>query len=192
MIHDPWLDRWLPLLAERAAHAPVLEIGCGHGDDTASLAKAGLHVIAFDLSALAVGVAKARVPSAEVSRRDIREPFPERARELGAVVASLSLHYFGWAETLDIVHRIRGALRPGGLLLCRLNSTEDKHFGAQGHREIEPHYYLVDGTSKRFFDEAAVRELFAAGWKLHSLEHFTTRKYLKPKSLWEAVVERAD
>ena len=34
---DDWLDPWLPELAARAAGLPVLEIGCGSGDDTATL-----------------------------------------------------------------------------------------------------------------------------------------------------------
>jgi SAM-dependent methyltransferase len=190
MLRDNWLDRWLPTAVARAGGAPVLEVGCGHGDDTAVLAAAGLRVVAFDLSAVAAGIAKVRVPSATVERRDIRDPLPQQARELGVVVASLSLHYFSWLETLAIAQRLRAALRPGGILLCRLNSTEDENFGAHGHPEIEPNFFMVNGGPKRFFDESSVRGLFTTGWRLLSLEHFTTRKYLQPKSLWEAVVER--
>lgn len=190
MFTDPWLARWLPLLSERAGTAPVLEIGCGHGDDTAVLAKAGLRVTAFDLSQASVAVARLRVPAARIECRDIRAPLPLAPGEAGAVVASLSLHYFPWAQTQEIVHRIHTVLRPGGVLLCRLNSTQDHHFGASGHPQIEPHYFLVDGAPKRFFDEASVGALFSHGWNRLSLEHFVTRKYLKPKALWEVVLER--
>lgn len=92
MITDPWLNRWLPLLRERAGTDVVLEIGCGHGDDTAILTSAGLSVFALDLSRTAVSVASVRVPSATVQCRDLREPFPEQVREVGAILASLSLH----------------------------------------------------------------------------------------------------
>ena len=190
MLRDNWLERWLPLAVERAGSAPVLEIGCGQGDDTATLAGANLRVLAFDLSAVAAGIAKVRVPSATVECRDVRDPFPEQARDLGVVVASLSLHYFAWDQTLALTERIRTVLRPGGVLLCRLNSTEDKNFGARGHPEIEPNYFMVDGSPKRFFDEPSVRGLFGTGWRVLSLEHFTTRKYVRQKALWEAVVER--
>jgi SAM-dependent methyltransferase len=190
MFMDPWLARWLPLVSERAGTAPVLEIGCGHGDDTAVLAKAGLLVTAFDLSQASVAVARLRVPAARIECRDIRAPLPLAPGEAGAVVASLSLHYFPWAQTQEIVHRIHTVLRPGGVLLCRLNSTQDHHFGASGHPQIEPHYFLVDGAPKRFFDEASVGALFSHGWNRLSLEHFVTRKYLKPKALWEVVLER--
>jgi SAM-dependent methyltransferase len=190
MLSDPWLQRWLPLAVTHAGEGPVLEIGCGHGDDTAVLAGAGLKVTAFDLSLAAVAVAKLRVPSATITRRDIRDPFPVGPGEAGLVVASLSLHYFGWEESVAIVQRVREVLRPDGLLLCRLNSTEDHHFGASGHPEIEPHFFRVDGEPKRFFDEADVDRLFGAGWRRLSLEHFVTRKYLRPKALWELVLTR--
>ncbi|MBA3594564.1 MAG: class I SAM-dependent methyltransferase [Polaromonas sp.] len=190
MLSDPWLQRWLPLAVTHAGDGPVLEIGCGHGDDTAVLAGAGLKVTAFDLSRAAVAVAKARVPSGRIECGDIREPFPVAPGQAGLVVASLSLHYFGWEETVAIVDRVRQVLRPGGLLLCRLNSTEDHHFGASGHPEIEPNLFMVDGDPKRFFDEADVNRLFASGWRRLSLEHFVTRKYLRSKALWEVVLAR--
>ena len=190
MLSDPWLQRWLASAVAHAGDAPVLESGCGHGDDTAVLAAAGLKVKAFDLSRTAVAVAKARVPTATFECRDIRDPFTVAPGQAGLVVASLSLHYFGWEETVAIVQRVREVLRPGGLLLCRLNSTEDHHFGASGHPQIEPNFFSVDGEPKRFFDEADVNRLFAGGWRRLSLEHFVTRKYLRSKALWEVVLER--
>ena len=75
---DPWLERWLPQVLERAGNDPVLEIGCGYGDDTAVLARAGLSVVAFDLSPACVAAARARVPSVVIDCRDVRDPFPDR------------------------------------------------------------------------------------------------------------------
>lgn len=190
MLADPWLARWMPLVLDKAGAAPVLEIGCGHGDDTATLAAAGLRVVAFDLSPASVALAKTRVPAAHIQCRDIRDPFPAKAGSLGVVVASLSLHYFPWEETVRIAGRVREVLRPGGVLLCRLNSTQDRHFGAGRGEAIEPDYFRVDGQCKRFFDEDAVRRLFAGGWSVRALEHVTTRKYVRRKAAWEAVLER--
>ncbi|WP_307886103.1 class I SAM-dependent methyltransferase [Variovorax boronicumulans] len=108
MLSDPWLDRWMPLVAERSGQVPVLEIGCGHGDDTVTLTKAGLDVVAFDLSPVSVAAARLRAPGARIECRDTRDPFPAAATPLGVVVASLSLHYFPWTQTVSIVERIRG------------------------------------------------------------------------------------
>ncbi|MCL5424036.1 MAG: hypothetical protein M1154_00035 [Gammaproteobacteria bacterium] len=100
--------------------------------------------------------------------------------------------YFAWNETQALVQRIRSTLRPGGILLCRLNSTEDHNFGASGHTELEPNLFLVEGNPKRFFDKASVELLFGEGWNTLSMEHYVTSKYVKPKALWEIVLERSD
>lgn len=192
MFPDPWLDRWLPLILERAGQAPVLEVGCGQGDDTMTLTRSGLEVNAFDLSPANVVLAAARAPTARVEQRDVRDPLPARAEPFGVVIASLSLHYFPWSQTTSIVDRIREGLKPGGLLLCRLNSTADRHFGAGSGTPIEDNLYLVNGQPKRFFDLRAVECLFSSGWRRLSLAPMTTRKYLRPKALWEIVLERAE
>lgn len=190
---DPWLERWLPLVAEHAGAQSILELGCGSGRDTAVLAAAGLRVAGIDVSAEAIEEARARVPSAQLLCQDIREPFPLAAGTVGVAVASLSLHYFDWPETMAMVERIRRQLRPGGLLLCRLNSTHDYHHGAS--READPvadNFYLVDGIPKRFFDRAAIDRLFATGWRMLSVEEQVVERYAQPKTLWEVVLERQD
>ena len=185
---DPWLERWLLLIAERAAGLPILELGCGGGRDSAVLVAAGHEVVGVDLSAKAIANARQRVPSAAFHCQDIRAPFPvERA---GVVIASLSLHYFPWPETQALVERIRQRLVPSGVLLCRLNSTNDHHFGASGHPRIDDDYYLVDGEPKRFFDRAATVRLFGDGWRMLSLEEGLIDRYDHPKWVWETVLEK--
>jgi SAM-dependent methyltransferase len=186
---DPWLDRWLPLISERAAGLPILELGCGGGRDSEVLAAAGHRVVGVDLSSTAIAKARQRVPSAEFHCQDLGASFPvERA---GVIIASLSLHYFPWDETVELVSRIRRTLEPNGLLLCRLNSTNDHHFGASGHPPIDEHYYLVDGAPKRFFDRAAISRLFASGWRELSKEEGVIARYDHPKSIWEVILETA-
>ena len=190
MHDDPWLNRWLALAVARCGAAPVLELGCGSGADTVVLARAGLEIVAIERDAQAAERTRQAAPAATVLCRDIRDPWPVARDGYGAVVASLSLHYFPWPETMALAARVREALRPGGLLLCRLNSTEDHHYGASGHPAIEDGYHLVEGEPKRFFDEAAVDRLFATGWRAISKEHYVTAKYEHPKALWEIVLER--
>ncbi|MDP2334194.1 MAG: class I SAM-dependent methyltransferase [Reyranella sp.] len=189
---DPWLKRWLPLVAARTGGQPVLELGCGGGRDTAALVEAGHHVVAVELLAEAVARAKMRVPSAEFHCQDIRAPFPVGDGDTGVVLASLSLNYFSWPETIVLVERIRQVLQPDGVLLCRFNSTNDHHFGASGHPPIAENYYLVDGEPKRFFDRAAVDRLFASGWSTLGIEERMIDRYDHPKAVWEVVLARND
>ena len=185
---EPWLERWLPLIGERTGGLAILEIGCGGGRDTEVLAGAGHRVAAIDLSPDAIARAKARAPQAQFHWQDIRAAFPVDAA--GVVVANLSLHYFPWPETEALVGRIRSLLRPAGLLLCRLNSTNDHNFGASGHPGIDENFYLVDGAPKRFFDRAAVDRLFSSGWRLLGAEERIIDRYERPKSAWEVVLEK--
>lgn len=191
MSDDPWLERWIPALRDACAGSPLLEIGCGSGHDTRTLVRYGLKVVAFDLSPEEVSRAQGAAPEASITVQSVLEPFPLEGSGIGAVVASLSLHYFTWQETISLVSRIHGTLRPGGLLLARLNSTEDTNYGAIGHPEIEPGLFLVHGQAKRFFSQADVTAIFGQGWKMRSLEHQVTNKYSFPKSLWELCVASA-
>ncbi len=187
---DPWLDRWLSLIGERTAGLPILELGCGGGRDSEVLAAAGHRVVGVDLSSIAIAKARERVPAADFHCQDVRAAFPvERA---GVILASLSLHYFPWEETAALVERIRQTLVSNGLLLCRLNSTNDHHHGASGHPAIDANYYLVEGEPKRFFDRAAVDRLFAAGWRVLFQEEGVIARYDHPKSVWETILERTD
>lgn len=188
---DPWLD---PLLAEvrsRARDKPVLELGCGDGIDTAALVGIGCRVIGVDNSEAALADARARAPTGEFHCQDLRASFPLGAGEASVVVASLSLHYFPWQETLDVVERIRLVLTPGGLFLCRLNSTNDRNHGSVGHPEIAKNYYLVGGNPKRFFSQADVELLFASGWHLRTLVEEVIHRYAEPKVVWRVIAEAA-
>jgi len=184
---DTWLERWLPLLRERAGASAVLELGCGDGADTATLTDAGLHVVAVDWSADAIGRARITVPDAEFHVGDLREAFPVHAARV--IVASLSLHYFSWAETCGILAHIRATLGPRGVFVGRFNSTNDHNFGASGYPRIGENYYRVRGRTKRFFDRAAMDALFGAGWRVLALEERTIHRYEKPKVVWEVVAE---
>ncbi len=187
---DPWLQAWLPLVHERCAGRPVLELGCGTGRDTATLVRAGHRVLAIDLSLASIMVAKLRAPRAKFHRQNILAPFPVGDGAAGVVVASLSLHYFDWADTLNLANRIRQTLRPGGVLLCRLNSTQDVNFGATGHERLAENYYRVGGMPKRFFDQASVEALFANGWRTLSSHEAVIDRYVLAKTVWEVVLER--
>lgn len=188
---DPWLERWIPRLRRAAGAEPVLEIGCGPGADTQTLLQHGLPVVAFDLSPEAVAKARLAAPAATLSVQSLLDPWPLEGAGVGVVLASLSLHYFRWAQTVEVVARLHRTLRPGGLLLARFNATDDIHHGATGHPLIEPGYFDVQGQPKRFFSEADLRALFGTGWRITSLEHHVIHRYAQPKAVWELLAEHS-
>lgn len=191
MNRDPWLEPWVPLLHRYPKTAEILELSCGPGHDTWFLAQQGFHrITATDIAPEALTQTSQRVLAATVLHHDLNNPLPFADQRFDVVIASLCLHYFEWEKTLDIVRDIHRCLADDGLLVCRLNSTGDVHYGATGHREISPHYYEVDGQAKRFFDGGEVLSLFSSGWISLSMQERTIGRYEKPKVVWEILLTK--
>jgi SAM-dependent methyltransferase len=183
---DPWLERWRSLLCERSAGGSVLELGCGNGRDTNDLLSAGCHVIAGDISMQNLVECAQFVPQARCLQMDNSKPLPFAAASIDVIVASLTLHYFSWEVTMQIASELERCLKAGGILLARFNSTNDYNYGAASIDEIEPNFYKVRDSTKRFFDEHSVRS-FLQGWDVEFLEENIIHRYEKPKSVWEVL-----
>jgi SAM-dependent methyltransferase len=186
---DPWLDPMLD--AMRAAGETLLELGCGIGEDAAELTALGFRVFASDISGKAVRAAVGNAPRARFFVADLSAPLPIRSAAVNSVVASLSIHYFRWHETVAIIEEVRRVLRPGGAFAFRVNATDDVNFGASQGEELEPNFYHVppDGRNnrpyKRFFDEESIRALLVPGWRITFLAHRTIHRYETSKQVWE-------
>jgi ubiquinone/menaquinone biosynthesis C-methylase UbiE len=179
-----WLERWKNELMIHASSKPFLELGCGRGVDSQALTSYGFEVVSVDLRLDALGHCRSIEGCFSVNA-DISSKLPFRDNSFGLVLASLSLHYFSWSETKSIVEEIRRVLMKGGMLLVRVNSTEDLNFGAGTGEELEKNYRLVKGQKKRFFEKSDV-ELMLRGMKVTELHHETIDRYGKEKKVWVA------
>lgn len=186
---DPWLDPFLD--AMRAIGTIALELGCGIGEDAAELAMQGFRVFAFDVSRAPIRRAIENAPNADFFVADLQSPLPVRSAAVDSVVASLSIHYFPWQTTRELLSEVHRVVRPGGLFVFRVNATDDVNFGALQGEELEPNYHHVppDGRNnrpyKRFFDEDSIRALLTPGWRIVHLAHRTISRYDTPKQVWE-------
>lgn len=191
---DRWMQRWLPQLRSGARAGPVLELGCDRGGDTAWLLDQGFEVVATDIALDALRACASNAPRAQRLQHDLRTPLPFADERFGAVIASLCLHYFDWATTTRAVVEVRRCLRPGGLLLCRVNSVRDVLHGANAGEEVEPGLRRVHGTysvDKRFFERSDLERLYApAAWDWLSCEEHTIHRYDEPKVAWELVLRK--
>ncbi|WP_166179127.1 class I SAM-dependent methyltransferase [Rubrobacter tropicus] len=186
---DAWLERWRGLL-EADREAPILDLGCGAGYDARTLTRWGFRVVAADFSEKALERTSRLAPKAETKNVDLTRGLPFADSSFGAIVASLSLHYFPWQKTEEILEDARRCLTPDRHLLARLNSTSDAHYTAAQKEEIEPNFYLVDGHPKRLFDRQSVDALFARGWHPVGIAERTTNPYGGEKTLWEIVARK--
>jgi ubiquinone/menaquinone biosynthesis C-methylase UbiE len=181
---DAWLERWRHVL-DTSRGSPVLDLGCGDGHDARFLTDRGFPVIATDFSEKALEITRRTAPAAKTQNVDLTRGLPFPDASFGVIVASLSLHYFPWQQTTEILAEVRRCLQPGGRLLARFNSTRDSRYRAAEKQHIENNFYLVKGMPKRLFDKQDLDALFKENWKILSAEERTTYRYGGQKLAWE-------
>lgn len=195
-----WAPRWLPFLTASGART-VLDVGCGTGADAMNLAQVGLHVTATDYSEVAI--ARARVKAAasgvEVDFRqgDMALPFPFADEEFDAVMSNVALHMFDDPTTRRILGEIQRVLRPSGLFLLLVNSTEDmpyreKQFGLLRVQTLGPDLYREsNGQTMHFFSEEYCRDVLT-DWTIVELTPLRLRDEAGAiiKCVWQCVAQK--
>ena len=184
---DGWLDSHRGYFR---AGQRILDLGSGDGGNLGFLLSLSNDVHACDYSPAAIASIEGRYP-AKALLADIRESLPYGDSTFDVVVADLSLHYFSERETQAILDEVSRILKPDGVLLGRVNSTDDVLHGANQGVEIERNFFDRDGIRKRFFDIGMIHGLFGAKFEVVSAEETRTRKYRDEKAAWEFVARNA-
>ncbi len=159
-----WTAPFLVPLREAGVRT-ILELGCGTGHDAARLAGEGYSVTAIDISAEAIGQARARygsMASFMVADMTQRLPFPDGAFD--AVMSNVAMHMFPDAVTRALFAEVGRVVRPGGLFVFHVNALEDRPLRARAlrARELEPDYVQEEsGQTMHFFSQAYLRQLLA-------------------------------
>ncbi len=185
--YDDWLETFQGAIAR--CQTPIIDLGCGSGNDTLYLIERGKRVIACDYAQNAIRNIRKNFP--EVERAvcfDMAEglPFGEDLTDL--VICDLSLHYFTEQTTFAILDEIKRVLRPGGLLLFRVNSVRDVNHGAGMGREVEHHLYETQEWGyKRYFDLHDINKFWGA-WDQIYLQEEAMHRYELEKVLWKGAV----
>jgi len=189
--HEIKTDSWLDAFELTRSNLPIIDLGCGSGNNIPRLLETGRPVIPCDYSDLAIKNIRKNFP--EIKRFecfDMTEglPFPDNFTDL--IIADLSLHYFSEKVTFQILAEIKRVLKADGTLLFRLNSMNDANYGAGIGEEVEKHYYFTGESSyKRFFDEEDIRH-FWKDWNLEYLEERSLYRYDMPKSVWHGMARK--
>lgn len=115
------LDRFVGELRERLPPgARILDLGCGDGAKTKLLAEFA-HVVAVDVSAEQIRLARVTVPEASVVHADFLElEYPDESFD--AVTAFYSFMHVPRDEHPALLARIRRWLVPGGLFLAPMST----------------------------------------------------------------------
>ena len=186
-IYDDWLDKYLSEIKD--VSTPILDLGCGMGNNSLYLTQKGFNVIACDYSYVALESVNKNIPTATTKYVDISKKLPFKNMEFSVVVADLSLHYFDNKTTIKIMKEIKRILKNGGYLFARVNSINDVNYGAGQGTKIEDGFYFVQGYNKRFFSLEDVNKYFSIIGKVNATNAKMLR-YKNPKELIEIKVEK--
>lgn len=186
---DDWLERFLPIIDK--CTTPVLDLGCGMGNDTLFFLQHGKKVIPCDQSETAIALIKQNFPEVnEVRCFNFLDGFDFDDSSFEIICADLSLHYFRMDDTLRILRELKRILVPGGHLLVRVNSIKDVLHGANSGIEVEKHLYkLDDGTIKRFFDRDDIEEIFS-DYEIVFCEEQKMDRYSKEKIVFSLCLKK--
>jgi SAM-dependent methyltransferase len=187
--YDLWLDKYESILQD-ANDLPIIDLGCGYGNDTLYLHERGYRVVSCDLSAEALKRLTYFIAEPVTKQFDMLNGLPFAKDSAKIIIADLSLHYFYWEDTKSVLNDIRRVLVNGGHLLCRVNSIRDTNHGAGQGRRIEKNYFEVQGRLKRFFNRECIEDLFK-DWSIEHINEVPLYRYGKEKILWEVAVKKA-
>lgn len=157
---DNWLEKFETIIEK--CSTPIIDLGCGTGNDTLWLIEKGKKVISCDQSINAINNIKSNFPEIyDTKCFNMLNEFPFESSSCELIIADLCLHYFRENDTFKIINEIKRVLTPNGHLILRVNSINDVNYGASKGEEVEKHLYLTeDNRLKRFFDEKDILYFF--------------------------------
>lgn len=186
-IYDDWLDKYTSIL--KRVKTPILDLGCGSGNDTLYLIENGFNIVACDYSDVALEQIKQNIKNVKTIKLDISQTLIFEDNTFDLIIADLSLHYFDEKTTISIMKEIKHILKKDGYLIARVNSISDLNYGAGQGQKLEENYYFVNGYNKRFFSKSDAERFFSIIGKT-DIKETEMLRYSKPKKVIEVIAEK--
>lgn len=151
--------RFVDLVAQGRIAGPVLDVGCGSGDNTLMVAAAGIEALGVDLAPTGIDLARHKAEAAGVQVEfEVADALDLKSlgRTFRTVIDVGLLHCFAPEDRHHVVRSLREVLVVGGSYFVL--GWSDLQPGDWGPRRLSP-----DG----------IRSDFAHGWRVRALERTT-------------------
>ncbi|KAF1344298.1 methyltransferase type 11 [Delphinella strobiligena] len=129
-------ERYTKKLLDNLSTSPsILELGCGPGVPILRmLLDRGAEVVANDISAKQLELAKARCPEASFVAGDMAALSFEPG-SLDGVVCFFTIFHLPRAEQKDLLFKVYAWLKPGGMFVCNLATIDEEEIHGEflGH-----------------------------------------------------------
>lgn len=182
--YDGWLDTYLDLFHQKDE---IVELGCGRAYDSRYLLEKGFqNITVCDFSKEAIEIVKKEVPQLKTLVFDMKEGLPFKDQSIHVLIADLSIHYFDTKTTTFLINELYRVLKPNGIFIARVNSTNDKLYIPKT-KPIEENFFYDGNVYKRFFNEDSIKSFFH-DFSFYRIEEKDAGKYEKPKVIWEFCV----
>ena len=157
-----WLDKFETIID--SCSTPILDLGCGSGNDTLYLINKNKQVISCDQSSNAINNIKKNFPEVyDTKCFNMLDGMPFDNNSFELIIADLCLHYF---------------------------KENDVNHGAGQGNEIEHHLYETsDKRLKRFFDEKDIK-FFFKDFDIEYLNEEIMTRYKLEKRLYRVCVRK--
>lgn len=139
------LDRFCAMLeASHREGGLVLDVGCGHGRDSALLAARGYGVCGLDRSMGQLAVARQQAPAATFLLGDMRH-LPCQTHSVDGLWVCAALLHLPRAEAPQALGEFRRILKPGGLLYLGVKSGTGERWVASKQYDGAARYFTFYG-----------------------------------------------
>lgn len=188
--YDGWLEEYETEI--EVCQTPIVDLGCGLGNNTFFLIEKGKDVLACDYSEIAIETIQKEMPKAKTKLFDMTQKFPIEDDYTDIVIADLCIHYFPEEITKKVIEEIKRILKPNGILIFRVNSTDDSNYIAK-HETIQEDFIWQPKwkKSKRLFNENSIRSFFA-DWKIEKVKQEKMLRYEYQKVIWNCAVRKGE
>ena len=170
----------LDLLAGLSKQSPILDLGCGGGQDARFLLAEGFRVVGMDLTTAFLRTAQSTAPSVPLVLADMRD-LPYRDESFDAVWAAACLMHVPKPEAGQVLMRVSRIVRPGGLLAATLTYGTRSRILTDG--------WMPGRCFARWQKVELARVVERSGWKIGSLRVVSNQER---KGRWLNLVARRD